>query len=214
MQESPTPGKFVVIEGIDSREIEEQGEGLYGWLREDRVKVHLTREPSDGPFGSQIRFILDGRLDIDEVTLALFFATDRMDHLNKKGGVLERIASGEHVICLRYYLSSLAYQALHSDMKWLRWINAECRPPDLTLFLNTPISAYLENLVKTNLYTADKLEQERKMLKKVQGNYRTAIELLRVEGEKIVIIESNRPSAAIARDIKRHVIDLMGQGSA
>ncbi len=209
MQESPTPGKFIVLEGIDSQELEEQGERLYGWLREERLKVHLTREPSDGPFGSQIRFILDGRLDVDEVTLALFFATDRMDHLNKNGGILARLVLEEHVICLRYYLSSLAYQALHSDSKWLRWINAECRQPDLTLFLDTPINAYLETLVKTNSYIADKLEQERKRLKKVRENYLMTIESLRVEGEKIVIIKGNRPAAAIARDIKRHVTDLM-----
>ena len=76
MQESPTAGKFIVIEGIDSQAIKEQAERLYGWLRKQRVTVHLTREPSDGPFGSQIRFILDGRLDVDQITLALFFATD------------------------------------------------------------------------------------------------------------------------------------------
>ncbi len=210
MSETFPTGKFIVLEGIDSQVLQEQAESLYSSLRKDRVRVLLTREPSDGPFGSQIRLILDGRLDVDEATLALFFATDRMDHLNKRGGILERLESGEHVICMRYCLSSFAYQALHSDLKWLRWINAECRPPDLTFFLDTPLDASLESLVKSNSYTADELGQERKRLGKVRENYLIAIEVLRVEGEKIVVVDGNRSTAAIEKDIKKHGDNLMG----
>lgn len=211
MQETPTAGKFIILEGIDSQTLQEQGERLYGWLREQRIAVHLTRQPTDGPFGSQIRFILDGRLEVDDVTLVLFFATDRMDHLNRTGGILERLASGEHVICLRYDLSSFAYQALDADLEWLRAINAKCHRPDLTLFIDTPVNACLESLAESNPYSSDELEQERKKLEKVRENYRRAIEVLRREGEKIVVIEGNRPAAAIERDVQRHVINLMEQ---
>jgi dTMP kinase len=211
MPETLVAGKFIVIEGIDDQTIEEQGERLYGWLRGQRNVVHLTREPSDGPFGSQIRFIHDGRLEVDDLTLVLFYSTDRMDNLNKKGGILERLASGEHVICLRYYLSSYAEQTLCADLEWLRAINAECRRPDLTLFIDMPINACLESLVQSNFHTASELKQEREKLEKVRENYLTAIELLRREGEKIEIIKGNRPAAAIEGDVKRHVIDLMGQ---
>ena len=214
MSETLTTSKFIVIEGIDDQTIEEQGERLYGWLRGQRNVVHLTREPSDGPFGSQIRFIRDGRLEVDDLTLVLFYVTDRMDHLNKEGGILELLASGEHVVCLHYYLSSYADQALYADLDWLRAINAGCRRPDLTLFIDTPVNACLESIVQSNLHTADELEQERKRLEKVRENYLTAIEMLRREGEKIEVIRGNRPTVAIERDVKRHVIDLMGQDTA
>jgi dTMP kinase len=133
-----------------------------------------------------------------------------MDHLKKEGGILERLASGEHVICLRYYLSSFAYQSLHTDLEWLRAINAKCHQPDLTLFIDTPVGACLESLVESNSYTADELEQEHKKLEEVRENYRTAIEVLRQQGEKIVVIEGNRPPAAIESNVKKHVISLMG----
>jgi len=197
VSKSPIPGKFIVLESIDGQALEEQGKRLYGWLREQKVMVHLTREPTDGPFGSQIRFILAGRLKMDKVTLASFFATDRMDHLNKEGGILKRLESGEHVICLRYYLSSLAYQAIHADLEWLRAINAQCRRPDLTVFIDTPTSARLERFAESELYSDDELEQKRIKLNKVSENYQTAIEALRQEGEKIVIIAGNRPTRAI-----------------
>lgn len=209
MSKTHPTGWFIVFEGIDSHALQDQVEKLYSSLREDKVKVHLTREPSDGPFGSQIRLILDGRLDVDDGTLALFFATDRMDHLNKSGGILERLESSEHVICLRYYLSSFAYQVPHSDLEWLRWINDRCRRPDLTLFLDTPITACLESLVQSGLYAADELERERDKLEKVRKNYLIAIEILRDNGERIEIIGGNRAATSTAKDIAMYVYSLM-----
>lgn len=216
--------KFIVLEGIDTQELEDQGERLYSRMREERLKVHLTREPSDGPFGSQIRLILDGRMKVDEKTLALFFATDRMDHLNKTdSGILARLESGEHVICLRYYLSSFAYQAIHSDLKWLRWINSACRSPDLTLFLDTPVDIYLEGFIKRGDFRSERnrqvekknlIAEERRRQERIRSNYLEAIRNLREERkrENIVRVEGNRPASAVEKEIWRAVITLMEKG--
>ena len=207
MPKNPTPGKFIVLEGIDGHAIEEQGKRLHGWLREQKVMAHLTREPSDGPFGSQIRFILAGRLKMDSMTLVPLFATDRMDHLNKEDGILARLDAGEHVICLRYYLSSLAYQSIYADLEWIRAINAQCRRPDLTVFIDTLVSARLEHLAESELCTDDELERERERLEQVRENYQIAIEALRQEGENIVVIAGNR----LARSITDTIVELMKQ---
>jgi len=52
---------------------------------------------------------------------ALAFAADRMDHLVSE--VEPALARGETIVADRYYLSSLAYQALSCDLAWLREIN-------------------------------------------------------------------------------------------
>src|SRR5947207_3497855 len=108
--------KFIVFEGPDGNVIREQAQRLYARLREREIKADLTREPSTGPIGGQIRLILAGRLDItDPQTIAAYFAADRSDHLRSESGILNRLNNEEHVICARYILSSYAYHGLNVD---------------------------------------------------------------------------------------------------
>ncbi len=133
-------GRFVVLEGLDGAGTTTQCERIAAALTAQGIPVVVTREPSDGPIGQQLRLALTGRLGLPhrrgaltEDTLALLFAADRMDHL---ASVIEpAVERGDVVLCDRYLLSSLAYQGTALPMAWVETINGRARRPDLTLFL-------------------------------------------------------------------------------
>ena len=143
MSKKKQPGRFIVFEGIDGAGTTTQVERLVEWLRTRGELAHFTAEPTTGPIGVQIRQILSGRLlskpsggkatGVDPATVALLFAADRLDHLQNE--IEPLVASGHHVICDRYVLSSLAYQGVDVDQKFVRAINAKALAPDLTLYL-------------------------------------------------------------------------------
>ncbi len=81
-------GLFVVLEGIDGAGTTTQAERYAAHRRARRRLVHVTREPTSGPIGSQIRLVLTGRLALAAANqaelMALLFAADRLDHLEHR----------------------------------------------------------------------------------------------------------------------------------
>ena len=197
-------GKLIVIESIDEAAIEAQAQRLYRWLRGRGAGVELTGEPTYGPVGAQIRLFQQGRLQIDPFSLALFWTADRMDHLGREDGILSWLADGRHVLCARYLLFAYACQLDCVELSWLRQINARCRRPDLTLFLDVdPVASATPD--------AERLRQ----------NYWTAMDTLRREGESadwaspIVVVDGGLgQSTGVSADkvfetCRRQVVDLL-----
>ena len=125
---------LVVLEGIDGAGTTTQTRRLAAALTADGRSVHRTREPSDGPIGLLLRRMLAGEhAPVGHETMALLFAADRADHLQRE--VEPALARGSLVISDRWYHSSLAYQGSDADRAWIRTLNERMRRPDLTLFL-------------------------------------------------------------------------------
>jgi dTMP kinase len=74
---------------------------------------------------------MDGR------TMALLFAADRIDHLQRE--IEPQLAAGTTVISDRYLLSSLAYQAEEAEREWVLNLARGILRPDMTVFLDLPI---------------------------------------------------------------------------
>lgn len=132
-------GAFIVFEGIDGSGLTTQALRLRQWCRRHRLSVHLTREPSPGRVGRLVRRLLrngPGPLDQDERLLALLFAADRAEHLQRE--IRPRLDAGTHVVCDRYLLSSLAYQSVTLPVPWLQALNSPFPAPDLTVLLVVP----------------------------------------------------------------------------
>ena len=175
------PGKFIVLEGIDGAGTTTQAELLANWMRERKLPVHLTREPSTGRVGQVIRERLSEPANSARVgapaplgapatllrhhALALLFAADRLDHLALE--IAPQLAQGVHVVSDRYLLSSLAYQSLACDREWVAEINREARPADLTILLDLPAEQAMKRVVsrerKPELF--EKLEVQEKVRK-------------------------------------------------
>jgi len=71
-------------------------------------------------------------------TMALLFAADRRDHLQRE--VEPALKNGFDVVCDRYQWSSLAYQPAESQsLDWISQLATGIRAPDLTLLLDLPV---------------------------------------------------------------------------
>jgi len=130
--------KFIVIEGLDGC-----GKSTVTKLLAERFALHglpchTTFEPTKNQIGELIRSILTGKItNIENESVALLFAADRYQHL--KGEILPALEHS-HVVCDRYYYSSMAYQGLDSDSleRVIAYNQAvmPIRKPDIVFFLN------------------------------------------------------------------------------
>ncbi len=204
-------GKFVVVEGLDGSGGTTQASLLRQYLQKLGHEAYLTKEPTDGPAGAMLRLALEKRLvyrsessgggSLADVTLALLFAADRMDHLFND--VVPKLELGIAVVSDRYYLSSYAYQGDAADLDWLRQINAKCVQPDLTIFLDVPVEICLKRMQRERWEVH--IFEEVQELERVRQSYLSAIDALTRAGEPIATLDGTGPVQAVHRRIANMV---------
>lgn len=168
-------GKFIVLEGIDGSGTTTQLDRAVEFVKSLGHAAVATREPSTGPVGRLLREALLGRLALadgsamDGRTMALLFAADRMDHVQRE--IAPQLAAGTTVISDRYLLSSLAYQAEEADRVWVAGLARGVPAPDLTVLLDLPVETAAKRRAAAGRpierYDADSY------LAKVAANYRS-----------------------------------------
>lgn len=194
MDPNPGPGRFVAFEGLDGAGTTTQVRLLAERLR----RLHpafVTREPSDGPAGLQIRMVLAHRVKVDAATLAALFAADRTDHLyhtDGHAGIVAHLQAGTAVITDRYYLSSFAYQGMNLDWGWLWDMHAHCIRPDVIFFLDVPVDVCLQRIAAGRGAHFELFENQ-DALTHVRHSYLAAIERLRREGDRIEVVDGHAP---------------------
>ena len=204
------PGKFIVVEGLDSDYIDNQAGRLAEWMHSEALPVVVAREPTDGPIGAQIRLIQDGRLNVHEVPRAVFFLADRMDHLyRKQDGVLAELDKNLHVICVRYLLSAYAYQSDTVDLDWLKKINCFCPPPDLMIFIDLTVDSCVERLVRQNGYDAEQVETNRTELTKRRESYLHVISQYQQDGWNIAVVNGGQSTENVHRACRDLTMQLL-----
>jgi dTMP kinase len=129
-------GCVVALEGIDGSGTTTHTALLAERLEAEGFTVVSTREPSDGPVGKLIRRGLRGELAMDAATLALLFASDRLEHLERL--LRPAVQRGEVVVSDRSLLSSLVYQGMDLPGSWVEEINSRAPWPHLLLWLDVP----------------------------------------------------------------------------
>jgi len=197
-------GRFVVLEGLDGAGTTTQAGLLGARLRAGGRRVHVTAEPSGGPVGALLRQILTGRIvgrgeaGFDPHAVALLFAADRLDHLASE--VLPRLAEGVDVVSDRFTLSSLAYQAITTrDPAWVEAVNSRAVAPDLTVFLRARPAVALGRRraasLAPELYEADAFQA------RVARSYERAIDGLRAAGQRVEVLDGERPVEEVAQTV-------------
>lgn len=111
-------GKFIVFEGADGAGTTTQSRLLKQALQVLGIPAFQTFEPSSGAVGVFLREILSGKHgSLEEVwgwrEMSYLFMADRIQHV--KTEVLPFLQEGTHVICDRYYASTLVYQSADAD---------------------------------------------------------------------------------------------------
>lgn len=170
---------FIVLEGIDGAGTTTQTERLCATLVRWGRRARATREPSQGPIGLLLRQALQGGLAVgsgaplDGGTMALLFAADRRDHLQRE--IEPALQAGDDVVSDRYLLSSLAYQAEEANRSWVETLARGIRSPHLTILLDVSVEVAAARRRAagriTERYDADETQQ------KVASNYRTLARL-------------------------------------
>ena len=163
-----------MLEGIDGSGTTTQLDRVVDHIRSRGFPAVATREPSTGPIGKLLREALLGRLampdgsGLDGRTMAMLFAADRFDHLQRE--VEPELAVGTTVVSDRYLLSSLAYQAEEADRDWVQVLARGVRKPDRTFLLDLPVEVAAQRRLAAGRpverYDADSY------LAKVAANYR------------------------------------------
>lgn len=102
-------GTFISIEGVDGAGTTTQAQSVADELlrqNDDLTEddILITAEPTNREIGRLIRTGLAGDIELSQQALALLFAADRVDHINKT--VQPALNDGKVVISDRYYLSS------------------------------------------------------------------------------------------------------------
>jgi len=151
------PGLFIVIEGIDGTGKSTQARRLGEWFAAQGRKVVLSREPTDGPWGTKLReSAATGRLAPEDELQ--YFLNDRRQHVAEK--IAPALAAGHVVILDRYYFSTMAYQGARGfDPAEIRRLNEQFAPvPDLLLILDLDVDA-AHRRIGTRGDTANEFEQ-------------------------------------------------------
>lgn len=190
----PKRGKFIVIDGLDGAGTTTQTKLLCENLKKIGIACHETAEPSKGKVGVLIReFLADAKKDAYE--LALLFAADRLDHLDRE--VNPALAMGLWVVSDRYRISSLAYQTLDCDEKWIAALNKHAQVPDLTIIIDIPAGVAMKRLGSRG----GKRERFEKkgLLEKVRANY---LKFAKRKGEgRVIVVNGTKGIENVAETI-------------
>jgi len=136
---------FIVIEGIDGTGKSTQAKRLAEHLVSQGKTVILSREPTDGPWGTLLRNSAStGRLSPEEELET--FLKDRQQHVTEK--IAPALAAGHTVILDRYYFSTMAYQGARGfDPQEIRKKNEAFAPvPDLLLILDLDVDTAIARI--------------------------------------------------------------------
>lgn len=131
-------GLLIALEGIDGTGKSTQLALLARRLRAAGLEVVATREPTDGPYGRQIRASFANRAALSPEEELRLFIEDRREHVQTLVG--PALAAGKLVLTDRYYFSTVAYQgAAGHDPATILAANESFAPrPDLVLLLVVP----------------------------------------------------------------------------
>lgn len=192
-------GKFIVFEGIDGSGKSTQVRCLLSHLEKRGIDVCETREPqNDRPVGALLRSALGGKTELNEGSIALLFASDRLDHISS---MLPMLEEGTSIVCDRYYFSSFAYNDTALDSEWIISVNAEAMRllrPDLVIFLDVPSDVSIERLSKRA--GVKEIFETPKRQERVRRNYLDLFERFRNE-ENVVIIDGTLDASDVTEKV-------------
>jgi len=194
-------GLFIAFEGIDGTGKSTQLPLLADWLRGQGCAVVETREPTDGPYGREIRALYRDRSRVSRQRELELFVLDRRQHVTEC--ILPALEQGRIVLTDRYYFSTAAYQgAGGSDANAIFAANAFAPEPDLVLLLTLPVDEGVARIRDLRGETLNDFEQQ-EQLEKVAALFAS------FPHDCIVRIQAARPVAAVQAAIREAVHPLL-----
>jgi dTMP kinase len=202
-KEKITGGLLIAIEGIDGAGKSTLARKLAGVLESAGAEVVLSKEPTNGPWGTRLReTAATGRLRPEEEVEYLLL--DRQQHVEEI--IRPALDRGQIVILDRYFPSMVAYQgAAGLPVEQMLHSNDFAPRPDLLLLLDLTPAQGLQRIrargdVPNHFETAQNLERCREIFNQLELPGKTVIDASRGEAE--VLGDAHAATvAALARRI-------------
>lgn len=206
-------GVFIAFEGIEGSGKSTQAELLAEALREQGLKVDLSREPGGTEVSEGIRkVLLDPKLEeMHPRTELLLYLAARAEHVAKR--IRRKLFAGEVVICDRFTLSTLAYQAGGRELP-AKVVARLCKfgsfglEPDLTVLVDLDVGEAFSRLDRDQ----DRLEKAGlEFHKKVRQAY---LEYARRAPKRIRVFDGAKEKMMLHEEIKKVVLELLARKGA
>jgi len=180
-------GFFLVLEGLDGVGKSHLARQLEATLQSVRPVLRTEEPQVDCCAGQFLRQVLTRKRQADVWTQALAFAANRADHNARIIAPFLREHPDGLLLCDRYVLSSLVYQA-RDGVSFARVLalNERTRRPDLTIFLDAPA----DTLSERQRDRQEGRELYDGQLALWRSRYEEAIAILRERGERIIQLDA------------------------
>jgi dTMP kinase len=189
------PGRLIVVEGIDGTGKSTLVARLAAALRARGERVCVSREPTDGPHGKQIReSTRPGAVRLSPEEETDLFIADRREHVAQV--IAPALAAGETVLLDRYYYSTMAYQGARGmDPASIEARHRAFAPePDVLILLDLPVDAALARVTASRGSVPDQFESA-EYLTKVESIFR------QIEHPGRIVLDAARDPDALAQAI-------------
>ncbi len=183
-------GRFIVFEGTDGCGKTTQSQRLRERIaRATGVRCHSEREPDSRDIvGAVIRSALYGGVRISPDSMAYLHTADRIEHIGHMLPILEK---GEHIVCDRYYISSMAYNVTpRVSMEYIYELNRPCREalePDAIIYLDVPTE---DTKARREADRSD-TEIYDESQDRVRRNFAAARDFLLKRGANLIVIDAS-----------------------
>ena len=168
---STSPGKFIVLDGVEGCGKSTQARLLAAWLEAHGTPALLTHEPGAAPVGGALRhLLLQSEAQMTPLTETFLFCADRAEHVSTV--IVPALLDGRWVICDRFSAATFAYQVWAGGVEPAAFLSLDETAraalksvpgpqtsrglPDRTLLLDLDPAA---GLARKSADAADKIEQ-------------------------------------------------------
>lgn len=193
-------GRLIIIDGIDGSGITTQSELLYKFLKSNKRKVVLLKEPSDKKIINLIKKFNNPLIEF------FLFLIDRKINFDKVTNYLKR---GYIVICQRSFPSTFVYQFYlnlrnifeENLVYYLNHLAMNHITPDLVLVLDVNIEEALKRLKTKKKKSKISKFEKKEILKKAREGY-----LYFAKRYNWKLINSNLSIKEVFEEIKKEVL--------
>ena len=204
-----TKGIFIVLDGLDGSGKSTLANLLCSYItfKGTEYDVLITREPTNGIYGKQIRAILANEKEpkSNAEKMLDMFVMDREEHLKKQIIPFLKKNDGKKniVICDRYYYSTIAFQSTQGlDIEMVIGKNKKLIKPDIAFIMDIKPEIAMDRIKNRQKEKFESLE----FMKKLRERF---LELPKILKDKIKVINASRKREEVFEEIKKDVDKLL-----
>ena len=198
-------GLFITFEGIEGCGKSTQTKALADYFEKNNLPFIVTREPGGTFISEKIREILldNANHEMNPETELLLYMASRSQHTGTK--IIPALTEGRHVICDRFYDSTLAYQGAARDLD-TKFIDllidfaTYSTSPDLTFLLDITVEESQRRICHRG---KDRMEQESKEFhEKVRNEF---LNLAKKYSNRYIVIDGTIEADKITKIVNQEI---------